>query len=54
MHMAEIRAQLRQVPLDIYTSPIPPDERLNGESVPEIMEPRSVAIAWAAQAYPPR
>ena len=54
MDMAEIRAQFRQVLLNIYTSPIPPEQRLNGESVPQIMEPRSIAVAWASQAYPPR
>src|SRR5208337_4981259 len=54
MDMAEIRAQFRQVPLDVDAFPIPPDERLDGEAVPEVMEPRAIAVFWAAQACPPR
>jgi hypothetical protein len=52
--VTEIRAQFRQVLFDVDTGAIPPDERLDGEAVPEVMEPRSIALLWASQAYLPR
>ena len=54
MRVTEIRAQFRQVSLGINTFPIPPEQRVDGEAVPEIMESRSIALFWASQAYLPR
>ena len=39
MDMTEIRAQFRQVLLNVDTGAIPPDERLDGKSVPKVVEP---------------
>ena len=39
MHMAEIGAQFRQVLLDVSSGAIPPDERLDGKSMPKAVEP---------------
>ena len=54
MDVAKIRAQFRHVPFDIEACPIPPEQRLNGESVPEVMEPWAMALPRPPQACPPR
>jgi len=51
MDVTEIGAQFRQMFFDVDTGAIPPDERLNGKSVPKVMEPRTTAILRAPQPY---
>jgi hypothetical protein len=49
--VTEIGAQFRQVLFDVDPGAIPPDERLDGKSVPKVVEPRATAILRTPQPY---
>ena len=49
--MAEIRGQDRQTPTNVITCPVPVQQRLHSEPVPEIMQARSAAGGRAANTY---
>jgi hypothetical protein len=49
MDVTEIRAQFWHVPLDVDPGAIPGEQRLNGKSVPKVVQPWTTAIVWASQ-----
>ena len=51
MDVTEIRAQFRQVPLDVDPRAIPSEQRLDGKSVPKVVQPRATAMVRASQPY---
>jgi len=49
--MPKIGAQFGKVLLDVDSGAIPSDERLDGKSVPKVVQPRASARIRAAQSY---
>jgi hypothetical protein len=52
MDMTKVGAQFRQVLLDVDPGSIPPEQRLNGKSMPKVVQSRTVAVPRASQSYP--
>ncbi len=54
MRMAKKRRQHRQAPFDIFMGAIPLNQRVDGKSMAEIVNPRTGAGSWSPQANPTR
>src|SRR5436305_2312973 len=54
MPVPQERRQHRQAALDILIGPVPLDQRAYGESMPKIVQPRTLVILRPAQANLPR
>jgi hypothetical protein len=49
MHMTKVSRQHRQAALDILTRSVPTQQGLDSESMPKVVQARSVAVIHPAQ-----
>jgi hypothetical protein len=46
--VSQVGRELRDLPFDVDSRPVPLDQRPDGESMPQVMKPRPVAVPVAA------